>query len=591
MVKMAELQVVKQPVKRSFSTVAQEELICPLCYELFRGLCEPKELDCAHVFCQICLLRMVGVTSLIVCPECRQTTNVPSGGVSSMKCVFRLRNLAEKFAIHCSDLSLRKTSTPHMTSSHKSDVANCTRHKDEKMYFMCLTCNVPICQFCLVRNHTPPAHEIQEIQTSREELQNDLENAIDQAETARTKIEDRAKMLTDQVAETVNGLENEFSEIDRHVEEIVEIVRESGESLKNDVRRMAESRLSCFNHERDYLEERAQTINMTQAKARNTRANLPDQVYTTRYKPVVKKLQMLCSDASPDIQLNPRIPKFVPDPLPSQLAIAIGRIEMPVTAQAVSEFGNFQFARGIAAIPSGEGFAVTDFYGTQSVFFRDNGSYKQQVFLDRKEGKYRPTDVTVTTEGDYLLASWIGLEMYSPTGVYKSAFSDDTTSLSEGIYSITSTTDNRILVGNIEQSSITVYNNEGALMKTVKVALKPYKIATNDTHVAICQEVSNTIAVVSLDSAEELFRVSIDGVNGICYENTSNSLLVGKSNGRRSVSEDSGGDDTIEQYCATTGRWINRVATGLYSPQAMALTEEGTLAVADRKSVKVFQMN
>ncbi len=577
----------KQPITRTFSTDAQEELICPLCYELFHGLCEPKELDCVHVFCQICLLRIVGVETSITCPECRHITNVPPGGVSSMKCVLRLRNLADKYAKYFKHIPIQRTSTAHLIS--KTQVATCSIHVGEKMYFLCVTCNVPICQFCLVRSHTPPEHEIKEIKTTREDLQIELENAISDTDEAKSAFENRAKSVADLIAKAEGALDNEFAAIDEQVNKVIDLVREQGEKVKNRLRIMEESRLAKFHEEKEIIDERLQAIKITQAQARRKRASLPDQVYTTRYKPLVKKLQMLCNDIPGDFKGSTQVPKFIPDPSPLQLeTLELGRIEMCLKVENVTEFGRFEYAKAIASVPDVDGFAVTDFYGKQVVFAIDNdGSYKEHISLEIGERKYGPTDISVTSEGDILLATWVGIEVFSSVGEHK--YSIEKGDFKEGVYSVTSASEGRILVGNIEQSTIAIHEFQSdlsKLVKTLRVNLQPYHIATNDSHVAISQQVTNTIAVVNLDSGEELFRVAVEGVTGICYEHTSNSLLVAKTAGDGLK----GNKGSVEQYCADTGRWMGQLVSGLYSPQALALNDKGLLAIADRKSVKVFQI-
>ena len=77
----------------------EEELICGVCYELFIDPCIPKELDCSHVLCELCLKKMVYQNG-IDCPECRRRTKVTNNEVSRLRTNLRVRNLAKKHLQH-----------------------------------------------------------------------------------------------------------------------------------------------------------------------------------------------------------------------------------------------------------------------------------------------------------------------------------------------------------------------------------------------------------------------------------------------------------------------------------------------------------
>ncbi|XP_072015963.1 uncharacterized protein [Amphiura filiformis] len=81
----------------SYTDLAHEDLTCPLCFEFMVDPHTPKELTCPHVYCYLCLQRMVvRGQSMIDCPECRRTTTLPRRGIAALKTNLRLRSLAEK---------------------------------------------------------------------------------------------------------------------------------------------------------------------------------------------------------------------------------------------------------------------------------------------------------------------------------------------------------------------------------------------------------------------------------------------------------------------------------------------------------------
>ena len=76
---------------------AQNNLTCPVCYQLFKN---PKYLPCYHSYCEGCLEKMQ-VQSKIICPECRKEAEVPAGGVKELATNFFINRLVD-------DLILKK---------------------------------------------------------------------------------------------------------------------------------------------------------------------------------------------------------------------------------------------------------------------------------------------------------------------------------------------------------------------------------------------------------------------------------------------------------------------------------------------------
>lgn len=61
---------------------------CIICYSSYDlGVRLPRRLYCGHTFCQACLKRLDGVSNeqrWIPCPQCRQNTPTPRGGVTML---------------------------------------------------------------------------------------------------------------------------------------------------------------------------------------------------------------------------------------------------------------------------------------------------------------------------------------------------------------------------------------------------------------------------------------------------------------------------------------------------------------------------
>ena len=110
---------------------AQNNLTCPVCYQLFKSL---KYLPCYHSYCEGCLEKMQ-VQSRIICPECRKEAKVPVGGV---------KELATNFFINClvDDLILKKK----VDGEQEVKCDECD--EDDPVVSFCPECNLFLCHAC-----------------------------------------------------------------------------------------------------------------------------------------------------------------------------------------------------------------------------------------------------------------------------------------------------------------------------------------------------------------------------------------------------------------------------------------------------------
>ena len=109
----------------------QDQVTCGICLEPYK---QPRLLKCFHVFCEGCLQRLVRGGKSLPCPQCRQDTPLPAGGVPRLQGAFYIHNLfVLQDALKTSDL--------------------CSKHPGKEVEFFCETCDKLICSHCLVSNH------------------------------------------------------------------------------------------------------------------------------------------------------------------------------------------------------------------------------------------------------------------------------------------------------------------------------------------------------------------------------------------------------------------------------------------------------
>ena len=120
------------PAEKALQKI-QEQVTCGVCLEPYK---QPRLLKCFHVYCEGCLQRLVrggGEGQSLSCPQCRQDTPLPAGGVPGLQGAFYIHYL---FDIQD---ALKKVSSSEQTMCNK-----CT--KREAVGF-CRTCGFA-CQRC-----------------------------------------------------------------------------------------------------------------------------------------------------------------------------------------------------------------------------------------------------------------------------------------------------------------------------------------------------------------------------------------------------------------------------------------------------------
>ena len=135
----------------------EEQLNCAICLETYK---DPKLLQCFHIYCRDCLVKLVvrdkqGLLSLI-CPTCRQATPIPANGVTGLQSVFQVNHLLEILEQHkkaedtAASQKVMKSNMTHPIHPKKV-IANCFEHKGTERQLYCETCEDLICFKCAIK--------------------------------------------------------------------------------------------------------------------------------------------------------------------------------------------------------------------------------------------------------------------------------------------------------------------------------------------------------------------------------------------------------------------------------------------------------
>ena len=118
----------------------EKEITCAVCQEHYT---EPKILPCLHYYCKKCvhvLALRTGSKQPFSCPECREKTTLPEGGVDQLKTAFFVNRFKSNFSV-----------LERVQGKVEVMCEECTKSRDKAEAF-CRQCAVFICREC-TRQH------------------------------------------------------------------------------------------------------------------------------------------------------------------------------------------------------------------------------------------------------------------------------------------------------------------------------------------------------------------------------------------------------------------------------------------------------
>ena len=210
----------------------QEELSCSICFNIFN---EPKVLDCQHIYCMQCLDKLVDNQATIKCPECRQFTTVPQGGLTNLKSNPHLKSMIEI----CKEVMEKGIS-----------ISMCKAHEGERLNFFCVTCETSVCRDCLIIKHPRSEHEIEEfkdiVKLRKVEMTKKIDRVIEEVQKSNAN-----KKLGEIEAQIRSAQILAENKIDDHAREIIAAVEAKRHEMKEQIQEASQQHLKNIQEEKN----------------------------------------------------------------------------------------------------------------------------------------------------------------------------------------------------------------------------------------------------------------------------------------------------------------------------------------------------
>ena len=255
---------------------AQNNLTCPVCYQLFKN---PKYLPCYHSYCEECLEKML-VQSKITCPECDKEAIVPAGGVKEFAANLLINQLVDNLTLtsgisgkekvkcytcdnepvisFCPECNIfqcyvcndhhRSNKTYHghnvvpLTELRSGKDASfipakmktplCQEHQCDLKHY-CETCDVLVCMYCTVKKHNGHDHDTVKKMASKHRSQlkkvaTPIEGMIQDLSDVHNNVDKMMKKITQQ-GDEMN------KQINQHYDELVKDLMKQRDKVKQQV--------------------------------------------------------------------------------------------------------------------------------------------------------------------------------------------------------------------------------------------------------------------------------------------------------------------------------------------------------------------
>ncbi|XP_022086118.1 E3 ubiquitin-protein ligase TRIM71-like [Acanthaster planci] len=457
----------------------------------------------------------------------------------------------------------------------REDGIFCPDHEKHLMNFYCQKCKALLCPECRTAEHRGHVvHNNAEVSsrcrtTMRQEIQRCSSGGRDMEEAV----------------EVVDDAEQSFR---KELENIIKQVGEEQTRTINEIKKQWKARSGCSRLKKE-LADLKERLSSVMEHAKMVLENKSDGKFLLDYPAAMSSMEELPTATKVKIDGLSSRPKF----LPGKSSGDLGKVVMVDVWELCCTIGKkgsghreFEGARGIAAAEP-DVIAVTDRKNRRVVVFDSQGNRWQSISLIAN-------DVTATR--NYLIVlDPLAVKVYRRDDAqliheFPTVHPNEVGNTRVNLFGVAVKKTGNIIVGDCERKVLTELTQDGELLHTIPVAIKPYFLATaaNDW-IAISDKDRKKIHIVDVSDGNVAKKIvtikpTIDGeqasCRGVCSDSSDIYLAASTE------FYDSG---HIHRY-DMRGQFISCVAQNLYNPYGITFLADGKqLAVADFHSVKIYR--
>ena len=282
----------------------EEQLNCSICLETYT---DPKLLQCFHVYCQKCLVKLVDRDQqgqlIISCPICRHATPVPANGVAGLQSAFLitpLLDIVKAGKANVEGVDLNDSPSPPLVK------ICCRSHIGKEVELFCETCEEPICLKCVVKSGEHFGHETELINEAFEKYKGDIVPSLEKMEKQLTTI-DKALAQLDGYCTEISDQQMTIQEnIDETFRQLQEVLHARKTELNKHLDQITQAKLKELNAQRDEMETtKAQLCSSLDFIQKSLETDSSQREVLMMKMTIVKQVKELTTTLQPDL-LKPR---------------------------------------------------------------------------------------------------------------------------------------------------------------------------------------------------------------------------------------------------------------------------------------------
>ena len=236
----------------------EDQLNCSICLDTYTN---PKQLQCHHVYCQQCLIKLVvrdqqGQLSL-TCPNCRQITPVPAKGVAGLQSAFQINPLLEIVAEHKkpkATVAKFERAESVSATSPKNITVCCPEHGGREVELYCDTCKDTICFKCIMKGEKHHSHKYEELNKAFEKYKGEITSSLEPLEKQLVTIEKALVQLDARYGEILTSEQLLEADIHKTIKRLHETLEVRKTELIDQLHQLTQAKLKSLTTQRDQIE-------------------------------------------------------------------------------------------------------------------------------------------------------------------------------------------------------------------------------------------------------------------------------------------------------------------------------------------------
>ena len=256
----------------------EDQVNCPICLETYS---DPKLLQCFHVYCRKCLIKLVDRDQqgqlVVICPICRQVSPVPANGVAGFQPAFHINRLLEILEDHkrAKDAGGDSAGAGAGASAGAGGGASagagggeerlpsasaglgttfCPEHSGKEVELYCEACAELVCWKCAIKGGKHHSHDHLVLSEAFERYKDEITSSLEPMEKQLTTIGRALMQLDEHCGEIVEQQSAIQADIDNSISQLQEILAARKGELTNQLHQLTQAKLKELAAQRDQLE-------------------------------------------------------------------------------------------------------------------------------------------------------------------------------------------------------------------------------------------------------------------------------------------------------------------------------------------------